>query len=123
MVKHIGSTALLEDVWFDKDAADTVVADNQEGYALLEETDEIAMLAEIFYNKFIMLKTAELRYKLELKFLYYDFRIWYDVKKIELFVEISVSDLWRIPNCMIRAAEYGLIAKCLALRMTICYCI
>ncbi len=54
MVKHIGSTALLEDVWFDKDAADTVVADNQEGYALLEETDEIAMLAEIFYNKFIL---------------------------------------------------------------------
>ncbi len=72
---------------------------------------------------FLMSKVVELCHKLELKFLYYGFLHLVQCKKIELFVEISVSDLWQIPNCIIGEAEYGMIAKCLALKMAICYCI
>ncbi len=40
---------------------------------MLEETDEIALLPDIFHYRFLMSKIIELCHKLELKFLYYSF--------------------------------------------------
>ncbi|MDE5965451.1 MAG: hypothetical protein K2G89_01270, partial [Lachnospiraceae bacterium] len=44
-VKEDGSLAMVTDVWFGKDAADTVIADIEKN--MLEETEEIAMLPDI----------------------------------------------------------------------------
>ena len=46
-VKKDGSTGTVEDVWFDKEASDTVVVGDQVDGSLLEETEEIQMLPDI----------------------------------------------------------------------------
>ena len=46
-VKADGSTGTVEDVWFDKEASDTVVVDDSNNTSLLEETEEILGLPDI----------------------------------------------------------------------------
>ena len=46
-IKADGSTAVMEDVWFDKDAANTVVTDGTQYGELIKETDEIKELPDI----------------------------------------------------------------------------
>ena len=46
-IKTDGSTAMVEDVWFDRDAADTVIAGQPEDKVFLEETEAVRKLPDI----------------------------------------------------------------------------